>query len=131
MTLNDTLPPIIIAETDFDYLVNLASARRGGPSEVLTFLAQELDRADVVPDCYLPLDAVRLGSRVAYRDLTAGNERTVMLVYPREEDIDLGRISVAAPVGAALIGLREGQRIAWRSRAGSERALEVLRVEPG
>jgi regulator of nucleoside diphosphate kinase len=129
--MTDIFPPIIIAETDFDYLSNLANARGGALSEVMDFLEHELDRADVVPDPYLPADAVRLQSRVTYRDLVTGHERTVTLVYPREEDIDLGRISILTPVGAALLGLRPGQRIAWRSWADTERALEVLAVGPG
>ncbi len=129
--MTDLFPPIIIAETDFDYLSNLANARGGALSEVMDFLEHELDRADVVPDSYMPGDAVRLHSRVTYRDLVTGHQRTVTVAYPREEDIDQGRISVLTPIGAALLGLRPGQRIAWRSWAETDRALEVLAVEPG
>ena len=128
--MNQTFPPILIAETDFDYLANLTNARGGALSEVMTFLEQELERADVVPDPYLPDDAIRLHSRVTYRDLVTGHERTVILAYPQEEDISLGRISVLTPVGAALLGLRPGQRIAWRSWADTERSLEVVAVAP-
>lgn len=129
--MRKSLPPIVITETDFDYLCNLTNARGGALSEVMTFLEHELERADVVPDSYLPEDAVRLHSRVTYRDLVAGHQRTVILAYPQEEDISLGRISVLTPVGAALLGLRPGQRIAWRSWADTERSLEVVAVEPG
>jgi regulator of nucleoside diphosphate kinase len=131
MSMSKTLPPIVIAETDFDYLCNLTNARGGALSEVMTFLEHELDRADVVPDPYLPDDAIRLHSKVTYRDLLTGQERTVILAFPQEEDISLGRISVLTPVGAALLGLRPGQRIAWRSWADTERSLEVVAVEPG
>ena len=129
--MTQTFPPIIMTETDFDFLCNLTAARGGALSEVMSFLEHELERAEVVPDPYLPPDAVRLHSRVTYRDLITGQERTVTLAYPSEEDISLGLISILTPVGAALLGLRAGQRISWRSWADTPRELEVLRVEPG
>jgi regulator of nucleoside diphosphate kinase len=33
------------------------------------------------------------------------------------------------PVGAALIGLSEGQAIRWRDRGGRDRTLTVLQVQ--
>lgn len=131
MAVNQTFPPIMITETDFDFLCNLTAARGGALSEVMSFLEHELERADVVPDPYLPADVVRLHSRVTYRDLVAGHERTVTLAYPHEEDISRGLVSILTPVGAALLGLRVGQRIAWRSWADTPRELEVVRVESG
>lgn len=122
------LPPIVMTETDFDFLSNLTAARGGALSEVMSFLEQELARADIVPDDYLPADTVRLHSRVTFRDTLAHHERTVTLVYPREEDISERRISILTPIGAALIGLRSGQRITWSTWAGTCRSLEVLRV---
>lgn len=127
--MSQTLPPIVMTETDFDFLSNLTAARGGALSEVMSFLEQELERADIVPDDYLPGDAVRLHSRVTYRDVTAGVERTVTLAYPQEEDISQGMVSILTPIGAALVGLRAGQRIAWTSWAGTRRELEVLKVE--
>ena len=127
--MSPTLPPIVITETDFDFLSNLTSVRGGALSEVMNFLEQELARADVVPDDYVPNDAARLHSRITYRDAQTGQERTVTLAYPQEEDASRGVISILTPVGAALIGLRPGQRITWKSWAGTERTLEVLRVE--
>jgi regulator of nucleoside diphosphate kinase len=128
--MTDTLPPIVMSETDFDFLSNLTAARGGALSEVMSFLEQELDRADVLPDRYVPLDAVRLHSRITYRDGLSGQTRSVTLVYPQEEDSELGHVSVLTPVGAALIGLRPGQHIAWQSWAGTARSLEVLTVDP-
>jgi regulator of nucleoside diphosphate kinase len=52
----------------------------------------------------------------------------VQLVYPAEADIEAGRISILTPIGAGLIGLREGQSILWPDREGRERRLTVVRV---
>ncbi|WP_204350847.1 GreA/GreB family elongation factor [Klebsiella pneumoniae] len=38
------------------------------------------------------------------------------------------RISVITPVGAGLIGLREGDSILWPDRDGHERTLSVVKV---
>jgi regulator of nucleoside diphosphate kinase len=56
--------------------------------------------------------------------------RRIALVFPGQADIAAARISVVTPIGAAPIGLSEGQSIAWSTRDGRERRLTVLAVEP-
>jgi regulator of nucleoside diphosphate kinase len=51
-------------------------------------------------------------------------------VFPGEEDIAAGRISVLTPVGIALIGLRVGDTAEWQTRSGEWKRLRILRVEP-
>jgi regulator of nucleoside diphosphate kinase len=59
-------------------------------------------------------------------------QRRVTLVYPVEADIAEGRISILTPIGAALIGLSQGQSIAWTARDGRRHRLTVLEVrQPG
>ena len=50
------------------------------------------------------------------------------LVYPPEANIDAGRISVATPIGTALLGLAEGQSIDWTARDGRKQRLTVVAV---
>jgi regulator of nucleoside diphosphate kinase len=61
---------------------------------------------------------------------TGRDERTVLLVYPADADIATARVSVLTPIGAALIGLRVGQSISFRTRDGRPQMLTVLRVLP-
>lgn len=63
-----------------------------------------------------------------FRDGVTKGTRRAVLVYPGEEDEGLGRISVLSPLGAALIGLSEGQSFQWRSATGVCRTLHVVRV---
>ena len=44
-----------------------------------------------------------MNSDVIYEDLASGQRRTVQLVYPKDADASLGRISVLAPIGAGGI----------------------------
>lgn len=91
-------------------------------------LADELDRAIVVQTEQVPADVVSMHTRCTYIDQSIGIQREIELVYPDEADPATGKISVLTPVGSALIGLREGQEIAWEFPDGSTRSLKVARV---
>jgi len=123
------LPPTItIAKPDYDRLSNLVdSARATTPAG--EYLAEELDRAQIVEVDEIGSSVVTMHSRVVFRDESTGDVRTVSLVYPGEENIDEGCVSVLTPVGAALLGLSEGQSIEWGTRTGESRVLTILRLE--
>lgn len=123
-----SLPQIVIGEADHDRLSNLVIAANATLPDVADFLERELTRARVVAPAALPQGVVTMGSEVTFRDEQSGQVRKVRLVYPKDEDIDNGRLSILTPVGAALLGLRAGQAIDWRTRAGLDRALTVLEV---
>ena len=69
-----------------------------------------------------------MGATVQFLDEVSGRRRTVELVYPQDADIAADRISVLTPIGAGLIGLSEGQTIAWPDRDGHTRLLRILEV---
>jgi regulator of nucleoside diphosphate kinase len=123
------LPPITISAIDYDRLSWIATA--GVHSQrytVAEMLADELGRTEVVaPDVIRP-DVVTMHSKVEYQDDVTGQIRHITLVYPSEEDPDAGRVSVLTQVGAALIGLSEGQSIEWQGPTGGWRGLTVRRV---
>lgn len=91
-------------------------------------LAEELDRAIVVPSDRIQKNTVTMHSRVIYRDESTGTTREVELVYPDEADPMMGRVSVLAPVGCALLGLSAGQSIDWDLPGGKVLRLRVERV---
>lgn len=121
-------PEIILGEAEHGVLLRLAMAGTGHMADDADQLFHELDRAVVVAEASVPADVVRMGSRVAFR--TGDDTRTVQLVYPKDADITADRISVLTPIGAALIGLREGQSITWRTRDNRRQALTVIQVTP-
>lgn len=122
-------PSILITTDDVNRLSLLANAGMTRFPRVAHFLAREIDRASVVPGRADLRGVVRMGSRVTYRDETTGRVREVTLVYPHEADIDLGRISVLTPIGAALIGLSLGQTIEFQTPKLEKRWLTVLDVQ--
>jgi regulator of nucleoside diphosphate kinase len=81
-----------------------------------------------MPAHAVPANVVQMGSTVEFAT-EEGVTRRITLVFPGQADITAARISVVTPIGAALIGLSEGQSIAWSTRDGRERRLTVLAVE--
>lgn len=110
---------LIISDYDFNRLFNLD---KNG------LLGDELSRALVVPANQVPLDVVRMNSRVVYVDESSGVSREVLLVFPEEADLAHGKISVLSPVGSALLGLKEGQTIDWAFPNDPSRRLKVVSV---
>ena len=124
-----TLPAIVVGERDYEQLIDLAVAAQARAPESAGSLLFELERATVVQSDAMPPGVVRLGSTVTYQ-ADAGEPRRVTLVLPAAADISSGRVSVLTPIGAALIGLRVGQSIAWSARDGKRHCLQVLSVRP-
>jgi len=120
-------PPLTLLKKDFDLLSKFANVNPGTP--VTRFLDEELARADVVT--HTKKKTVRLGSRVLYHDLSKAAPSWITLVPPHEAVITQHRVSVLTPVGAALIGMEEGQRITFAMPWTGERTLAVLKVEQG
>jgi regulator of nucleoside diphosphate kinase len=124
-----TSPPITISTIDYDRLAWIATAGVNGQHyTVAEMLADELDRAMVSSPGAIRPDIVTMHSEIEYRDEVTGDMRRITLVYPGEEDSDAGRISVLTPVGAALIGLSEGQSMEWQGTTGGRRKVTVQRV---
>jgi regulator of nucleoside diphosphate kinase len=119
-------PRIAIREKDFQALSNLAELAAKAMPDVADYLEHELERARIISGRAASARVVGMGSKVEYLDEATGRVRTVTLVYPAESDIEQGRISVLTPIGAALLGLSQGQSIQWNTRSGEPRQLTVL-----
>jgi regulator of nucleoside diphosphate kinase len=116
---------LLLSNRDFQRLNALVDEVRTGVS---VMLEEELARATVTSDESLPADAVAMYSQVQFKDLDSGQLTEVQIVYPNEANSGAGKISVLAPVGAALIGLRQGQSIAWPVPSGRRRRIKVMSV---
>jgi regulator of nucleoside diphosphate kinase len=125
----ELMPPIVVSEDTRKSLIGLAAAAERNAPDAAGVLLAEMERAQVVPNETLPVDAVQMGSIAEFRTDT-GQQRRVVLVYPGEADIAQGRISILTPIGAALIGMTPGKSITWKARDGRSHRLTVLTVEP-
>lgn len=91
----------------------------------LSNLEEELEKFKIVDSREIPPDVVTLNSRVRLRDLDADREMVVTLVFPRSANLAEGRLSVASPIGTAVLGYAAGDVIEWQVRAGTKR----IRIE--
>ncbi|MEZ0170972.1 nucleoside diphosphate kinase regulator [Microvirga sp. TS319] len=123
------LSPVTIAAGDYERLTGLVTVGANDPGDrpAAAMLAGELMRATIVTDHAIPRTVATMHSRVEFRDDVTLDVCCATLVYPGEADEKPDRISVLSPIGAALIGLREGQSIAWRTPKGW-RSLTLLQV---
>lgn len=122
---------IHITEQDMKRLRELLRGTRdpyGKDRPYLEALRAELDRAKIVASDDVNPDVVTMNSTVRVRDPEAGRSVTLTLVFPEDADAQEDRISVVAPLGAALLGYRVGDRVSFRVPAGVRtcKILEVL-----
>jgi regulator of nucleoside diphosphate kinase len=127
-TTTQTLPTVYVTEADHEILSNLAEALadRAAGGRVL---AGEMARAVIVEPGEAPSPFAGIGSTVEYLDLSSRQVRRVRLSLPRDASIDDNRISVVAPVGAALIGMTAGETFHWTDHDGRARGVRALAIE--
>lgn len=119
---------IVVSENDYARLTGLAQSSLDRLPDIAEELLSEMERARVSPLERMPANVIRMGSTVTFRS-GGGEVKKVMLVYPGKADIAEGKVSILTPVGAALIGLSEGQSVAWTSRDGRRLEFDIVAVE--
>lgn len=126
---NNGVPPQIhVVDAEADAIYHLASHSHLRSPDVSEKLCEELDRAKIYANSALPADVVAMNSQVEFVDERSGKRHAVTLVWPKDADVDEGRVSILSLVGAGLIGMREGAAIEWPDRSGHARPLRILKV---
>lgn len=118
-------PPIIINRLDAERLQRLIDEAGEKDLAVAELLEEELERGEVLDPEDIPENVVSMNSRVQFTDLTRNRQMIRTLVYPHALAGTEDGISVMAPVGAGLIGLRIGDIIDWPLPVGGEIRLRI------
>lgn len=118
-------PPIIINRLDAERLQRLIDEASDKDRFIADALEEELERGEVIDPEDIPEDVVSMNSRIQFTDLTRNRQMIRTLVYPHALATTEDGISVMAPVGAGLIGLRIGDIIDWSLPDGHEVKLRV------
>ena len=93
-------------------------------------LEAKLSSAIVVSPAHQDRERVTFGATVAIKNGTTGEEKVYTIVGQEEVDLKRGRISVASPVGKALVGKKVGESVLIRVPAG-EIEYEVCNITYG
>lgn len=107
---------IYVTDVDWERLEALladAQSHVRRDREHLRELAEALGRACVVACNEIPADVVTMNSQVRLRDEDAGTDMVLNLVYPESANLRRGKVSILAPIGAALLGSRVGDAVEW------------------
>lgn len=123
------MPHITLTRRDvgrLDALLGSAVLDRIG--KVGEFLLDELTRAKIVADDQAPPTLVTMNATVRFRDEESGRVSVAKLAYPQDAVAREGTVSVLTPVGAALLGLSEGQSITYETLDGRLKTLAVIEV---
>ena len=125
------IPSITLSSTDLRRLEALLDSPQYRDHPGAAALQQELERAHVVAPEQLPHDVVTMNSIAECVEEDSGRTRELALAYPQEADLAQGRVSVLAPVGTALLGLKIGQTIDWPVPSGTLRLrVTAIRYQP-
>jgi transcription elongation factor GreA len=93
----------------------------------LSHLRSRLSKLSQIDLSKVPRDKIGLGSRVDVQDAETKEKETYELVIPDAMDMDSGHISVASPLGRALLDRKPGETVTVRLPA-STRKLKILKV---
>ncbi len=84
-------------------------------------LGQLLSALPKVESSMLPVEGAGFGSTVVLEDLDRGGEVTYQLLAGDFIDIDADQVSLASPIGYALLGRSEGEEIEVNTPRGTRR----------
>lgn len=125
---------IYITKFDLERLEDLLAAagefsyRDRGDLEELEAELKEgklVDSKEVLPN------VVTMNSRVQLVDVDNNQSMVFTLVFPKDADIDAGKLSVLSPIGTAILGYSEGDVIEWSVPAGIRRIkIEKVLYQP-
>lgn len=120
---------LILLNEDYNmlkaYIKSMVSAKFIDKNNLVQ-LEKELLKGPVLVDkTDFPEDGVCLNSEFTVQDQSTGRKLQLKLVLPAQANLGLGRISVFAPMGTALIGYRKGQLVKWQMPGGRKEFLIV------
>ena len=124
----DQRPAITISSLDASRLERLLESASGKQFPNSEELQGELLRANVVEPREIPPDVVTMNSTVTFQVESSEREFSLTLVYPKDADDSSTKISILAPVGSALLGLREGDAMSWPKPGGGSLKVSILKV---
>ena len=126
ITIMTQKPPIILSEQDLNRLETMLE-HQAHLTPTMQQLEEELARAKVVAPQDVPSNVVSMNARVLIR-LGDAEPTEVILVYPHDFKGQKHQVNVVAPIGAAILGLSEGQYIEWPQPDGHLMQVKIEKV---
>jgi transcription elongation factor GreA len=93
----------------------------------LGHLRQRLSKLSQIDMTQIPTDRVGLGSRVVVKDVKTGASEEYHLVFGDASEFDEGHVSMASPIGKALVGKVVGD-VAMLKLPSTTRQLKIVEL---
>ncbi len=109
------------AEGDLSENAGYRAARSAQAKTIsrIRYLQKTLQYCRVIDTKALPKDQVSLLSRVEFTNLSINKRMTLTIVSPHEMNLQEGKISQKSPIGAALMGHKEGDTVTVNAPSGA------------
>lgn len=91
----------------------------------LSSLHERLSKLSSIDETQIPRDQVGLGSRVVVKDKKTGQKETYHMVFGDALEFEEGHVTMASPIGRALLGKAVGD-VASLRLPGGVRQLELV-----
>lgn len=118
---------IVITKLDYERLKKYLSSGAVASAPHLKQLALEVENGIVVEPSKIDGSVVTMNSEAEVRDLQSGDVDRYRLVWPENANVSENRISIIAPLGAALLGYREGDEIELTAPSGIRR-VKIIKI---
>lgn len=105
-----------------------AKDRQGFLNRRIGELEYKLCAAEIIDPKSIPKDRALFGCTVILENIQTGENVEYQLVGPDESNITEGRISVASPLGKAIIGKKPGNGIVLQT-PGGKRNYELVEIK--
>jgi regulator of nucleoside diphosphate kinase len=130
MTTHAQRPALLLSRVDVERIEDLLDRPQYSGINTAA-LREELARAELTEPGNMPADVITMNSTALVKvvdDQQQAHEYELTLVYPRDADGSGEKVSILAPVGSALLGLRAGSSIDWPMPGGRSARLHVLSI---
>jgi regulator of nucleoside diphosphate kinase len=119
-------PERTLTQIDYVRLTRLLAEQPASPDAAL--LDELLAVSALVASPSVAPDVVTMYSQVLVADEDSGARSKIALCYPNDAEPAAGFVSVLAPLGTALLGLRVGDVARWSGPQGQVHATRVVEM---
>ena len=97
----------------------------------LVGLKRKIESSVILSPEEIPPNVVTMNSRICVKDITNGSTMLVTLVFPQDADYEQQKVSLLAPLGAALLGRYAGEELSYDAPGGSTKiVVEEIVYQP-
>ena len=104
-----------------------AKDRQGFIEARIGEIGYKIANADIVDLSKLSKEKVIFGSRVLLENVDTSEEIEYQLIGPEESDVEKNRISIASPLGRAILGKKPGDEINFNA-PGGKKCYELIEI---